>query len=83
MTSVVGGRSATISAATGAVALALGPLNREHGLGYLVAAVILDGVFQVPLGALGGGEADAFRAAPSDGRLRQLAGRPDLHGSGP
>lgn len=42
-----------ISAATGAVALVIGPLNREHGFGYLVAAVILAGVFQIVLGALG------------------------------
>ncbi|MFE1952775.1 SulP family inorganic anion transporter [Streptomyces sp. NPDC059524] len=51
--SVVGGRRAMISAATGAVALVVAPLNREHGLGYLVAAVVLAGVFQVVLGALG------------------------------
>ncbi|MFE9687184.1 SulP family inorganic anion transporter [Streptomyces sp. NPDC006285] len=51
--SVVGGRRAMISAATGAVALVIAPLNREHGLGYLVAAVILAGVFQIALGALG------------------------------
>ncbi|MET7378558.1 SulP family inorganic anion transporter [Streptomyces sp. NPDC005526] len=50
---VVGGRRAMISAATGAVALVIAPLNREHGLGYLVSAVILAGVFQVVLGALG------------------------------
>ncbi|MFB4194804.1 SulP family inorganic anion transporter [Streptomyces carpaticus] len=50
---VVGGRRAMISAATGAVALVIAPLQREHGLGYLVAAVILAGVFQVVLGALG------------------------------
>lgn len=51
--SIVGGRRAMISAATGAVALVIAPLNREHGLGYLVAAVILAGVIQVALGALG------------------------------
>ncbi|MCX5387091.1 SulP family inorganic anion transporter [Streptomyces sp. NBC_00083] len=51
--SVVGGRRAMISAATGAVALVTAPLNREHGFGYLVAAVILAGVFQIVLGALG------------------------------
>ncbi|MDT0394520.1 MULTISPECIES: SulP family inorganic anion transporter [Streptomyces] len=51
--SVVGGRRAMISAATGAVALVIAPLNREHGFGYLVAAVILAGVFQIALGALG------------------------------
>ncbi|MBD3551592.1 SulP family inorganic anion transporter [Streptomyces sp. SP18CM02] len=50
---VVGGRRAMISAATGAVALVIAPLNREHGLGHLVAAVILAGLFQVVLGALG------------------------------
>ncbi|MFD7428340.1 SulP family inorganic anion transporter [Streptomyces sp. NPDC059818] len=51
--SVVGGRRAMISAATGAVALVIAPLNREHGLGHLVAAVILAGFFQIVLGALG------------------------------
>ncbi|MCF1592851.1 SulP family inorganic anion transporter [Streptomyces muensis] len=51
--SVVGGRRAMISAATGAVALVIAPLNREHGFGYLVAAVILAGVIQIALGALG------------------------------
>ncbi|MFE7466901.1 SulP family inorganic anion transporter [Streptomyces sp. NPDC057499] len=51
--SVVGGRRAMISAATGAVALVIGPVNREHGLGYLVATVILAGVFQIVFGALG------------------------------
>jgi SulP family sulfate permease len=51
--SIVGGRRAMISAATGAIALVIAPLNREHGLGYLIAAVILAGVFQIVLGALG------------------------------
>ncbi|GAA3490695.1 SulP family inorganic anion transporter [Streptomyces cremeus] len=51
--SVVGGRKAMISAATGAVALVVAPLNKEYGLGYLVAAVILGGLMQVALGALG------------------------------
>ncbi|MFG3281369.1 SulP family inorganic anion transporter [Streptomyces sp. NPDC048111] len=51
--SVVGGRRAMISAATGAVALVIGPLNRDHGFGYMIAAVILAGVFQIVLGALG------------------------------
>ncbi|MFI8307590.1 SulP family inorganic anion transporter [Streptomyces sp. NPDC085927] len=49
----VGGRRAMISAATGAVALVIAPLNREHGFGYLVAAVLLAGVFQIVLGVLG------------------------------
>ncbi len=51
--SIAGGRPAMISAATGAVALVVAPLAREHGLSYLVAAVILGGLFQIALGALG------------------------------
>ncbi|MFJ2902611.1 SulP family inorganic anion transporter [Streptomyces sp. NPDC087212] len=51
--SIVGGRRAMISAATGAVALVIAPMNREHGFGYLVATVILAGVFQIVLGTLG------------------------------
>ncbi|MFI5804980.1 SulP family inorganic anion transporter [Streptomyces sp. NPDC051561] len=51
--SFVGGRKAMISAATGAVALVVAPLNKEYGLGYLVAAVILGGLMQVVLGSLG------------------------------
>ncbi|GAA2889783.1 SulP family inorganic anion transporter [Pseudonocardia halophobica] len=50
---VVGGRPAMISAATGAVALVVAPLVRDHGLPYLVAAVILAGVLQVVFGLLG------------------------------
>jgi SulP family sulfate permease len=50
---VVGGRRAMISAATGAIALVIAPLNHQHGLGYLIAAVILAGLFQIALGALG------------------------------
>ncbi len=44
-----GGRPAMISAATGAIALVVAPLVKEHGLGYLVAAVIVGGLFQVIL----------------------------------
>lgn len=39
----VGGRPAMISASTGAVALVVAPVAREHGLGYLIATVILAG----------------------------------------
>jgi SulP family sulfate permease len=49
----VGGRPAMISAATGAVALVVAPVVRQHGLGYLIATVILAGAFQIVLGALG------------------------------
>ena len=51
--SFVGGRPAMISAATGAVALVIAPLMKSHGLDYLIAAVILAGIFQVVLGLFG------------------------------
>ena len=50
---VTGGRPAMISAATGAIALVIAPLVREHGLDYLIAAVVLGGMIQVALAALG------------------------------
>ncbi|MDR7304267.1 SulP family inorganic anion transporter [Haloactinomyces albus] len=50
---VTGGRPAMISAATGAIALVLAPLAREHGVEYLVAAVVLGGLLQALLGAVG------------------------------
>lgn len=52
-TAIVGGRPAMISAATGAVALVVAPLSHEHGLDYLIAAIILGGLIQVALGLLG------------------------------
>ncbi len=48
-----GGRPAMISAATGAIALVVAPLAKEHGLDHLVAAVVLGGMMQVALAALG------------------------------
>ncbi|SFT33314.1 sulfate permease, SulP family [Actinopolyspora lacussalsi subsp. righensis] len=51
--SLAGGRRAMISAATGAIALVLAPVARQYGVDYLVATVILGGVFQAVLGMLG------------------------------
>ena len=48
-----GGRPAMITAATGAVALVVAPLVEDHGLEYLIAAVILGGLVQIALGLLG------------------------------
>ncbi|WP_122464555.1 SulP family inorganic anion transporter [Brevundimonas lutea] len=48
----VGGRPAMISAATGAMALLMITLVRDHGLEYLFAASILTGVFQIIVGLL-------------------------------
>lgn len=52
----VGGRPGMISAATGAMALVMVTLVREHGLQYLFAATLLTGVIQFALGFLKVGE---------------------------
>ncbi|WAC66032.1 SulP family inorganic anion transporter [Agrococcus sp. SL85] len=49
----LGGRPAMISAATGAVALVIAPVMRDHGFDYFIATVLLAGVLQVVLGLLG------------------------------
>ncbi|OAZ44240.1 sodium-independent anion transporter [Microbacterium arborescens] len=49
----LGGRPAMISAATGAIALVIAPVAREHGIDYLVATVLLGGVIQIVLAVLG------------------------------
>ena len=46
----VGGRSAMISASTGAIALLVGDLVKDHGLAYLLAASMLTGIIQIVLG---------------------------------
>jgi len=48
--SFVGGRPGMISAATGAMALLMVTLVREHGLQYLLAATIVTGVIQIIAG---------------------------------
>lgn len=49
---IVGGRPAMISAATGAMALVMVTLVKEHGLQYLLAATILTGIIQILAGYL-------------------------------
>ncbi|WP_461022520.1 SulP family inorganic anion transporter [Thalassiella azotivora] len=49
----LGGRPAMISAATGAIALVIAPVVREHGMDYLIATVLLGGLIQLALGLLG------------------------------
>lgn len=48
----VGGRAGMISAATGAMALLMVTLVKEHGLQYLLAATLLTGVLQIIAGYL-------------------------------
>ena len=52
VTAFVGGRPGMISAATGAMALLMVSLVREHGLEYLLAATLLTGVLQIIAGQL-------------------------------
>ncbi len=52
ITAFVGGRPGMISAATGAMALLMVTLVREHGLQYLLAATVLTGVLQIVAGYL-------------------------------
>ncbi|MDA0782136.1 MAG: SulP family inorganic anion transporter [Rickettsiales bacterium] len=48
----VGGRPGMISAATGAMALVMVTLVKEHGLEYLLAATVLTGIIQIIAGFL-------------------------------
>ncbi|MCK9606301.1 MAG: SulP family inorganic anion transporter [Methylomonas sp.] len=52
ITAFVGGRPGMISAATGAMALLMVTLVKDHGLQYLLAATLLTGVFQIIAGYL-------------------------------
>lgn len=52
ITAIAGGRPGMISAATGAMALVMVTLVREHGIQYLFAATILAGVLQMLAGAM-------------------------------
>lgn len=52
ITAFVGGRPGMISAATGAMALVMVTLVKEHGLQYLLAATLLTGVLQIIAGLL-------------------------------
>lgn len=56
----VGGRPAMISAATGAMALLMVNLVKDHGLQYLLAATLLCGVLQILAGYLRLGELMRF-----------------------
>ncbi len=52
VTAFIGGRTGMISAATGAMALLMVTLVKEHGLQYLLAATLLTGVLQIAAGYL-------------------------------
>ncbi|MDP3877712.1 MAG: SulP family inorganic anion transporter [Methylobacter sp.] len=52
ITAIVGGRPGMISAATGAMALLMVTLVKDHGLQYLLAATVLTGFLQILFGYL-------------------------------
>jgi SulP family sulfate permease len=52
VSAIVGGRPGLISAATGAMAVVMVTLVRDHGLQYLFAATILTGILQIIAGFL-------------------------------
>ncbi|MCC5853659.1 MAG: SulP family inorganic anion transporter, partial [Alkalimonas sp.] len=60
ITAFAGGRPGMISAATGAMALLMVTLVREHGLEYLLAATLLCGLLQIIFGVLKLGELMRF-----------------------
>ena len=51
--SVLGGRPAMVTAAAGSVALVIGPMVHEHGVQYILPAVLMAGVIQILFGVLG------------------------------
>ena len=51
--SLLGGRPAMVTAAAGSVALVIGPMVHQYGVGYILPAVVLAGVIQILFGLLG------------------------------
>ena len=51
--SVLGGRPAMVTAAAGSVALVIGPMVHQHGVQYILPAVLMAGVIQILFGVLG------------------------------
>lgn len=51
--SVLGGRPAMVTAAAGSVALVIGPMVHQHGVQYILPAVLLAGAIQILFGILG------------------------------
>ncbi|MGL4725449.1 MAG: SulP family inorganic anion transporter [Scandinavium sp.] len=51
--SVLGGRPAMVTAAAGSVALVIGPMVHQHGVGYILPAVVMAGIIQILFGVMG------------------------------
>ncbi|VFS22144.1 Putative sulfate transporter ychM [Yokenella regensburgei] len=76
--SVLGGRPAMVTAAAGSVALVIGPMVHQYGVGYILPAVILAGFIQILFGVFWYGKADAPCSVIGDDRLCQRAGSADF-----
>ncbi|MCS2157211.1 SulP family inorganic anion transporter [Scandinavium sp. H11S7] len=51
--SFLGGRPAMVTAAAGSVALVIGPMVHQHGVAYILPAVVMAGVIQIAFGVFG------------------------------
>ncbi|EPF16269.1 Putative sulfate transporter ychM [Cedecea davisae] len=51
--SILGGRPAMVTAAAGSVALVIGPMVHQYGVGYILPAVVLAGGIQILFGVTG------------------------------
>jgi SulP family sulfate permease len=51
--SVLGGRPAMVTAAAGSVALVIGPMVKQYGVGYILPCIPLAGIVQIAFGAMG------------------------------
>ncbi|ELY5814430.1 SulP family inorganic anion transporter [Cronobacter turicensis] len=60
--SLLGGRPAMVTAAAGSVALVIGPMVHQHGVSYILPALVLGGIIQILFGL--GGLARMMRYIP-------------------
>ena len=51
--SVLGGRTAMVTAAAGSIALVIGPMVKLHGVGYILPTILLAGLVQIAFGVAG------------------------------
>lgn len=51
--SILGGRPAMVTAAAGSVALVIGPMVHQYGVGYILPAVVFAGLIQILFGVTG------------------------------
>ena len=67
--SVLGGRPAMVTAAAGSVALVIGPMVHQHGVQYILPAVLMAGGDPNTVWRTGHGKADALYPSVGDDRV--------------